>query len=291
MKEEAEPRRHTHRGAETRLINAFWTYFPEKVESRRVDMHYAVELGIVCEGAMERRHGSLGLLCRPGEVWLHSLWEMHNYRIVEAPCRVTGVVVRPEVLADFAAAAGEAVDWFLPFTVPPRERPQVAEARRGQVLAVASHLEEAIAARGPCTGAWLHVLFFETLLLLYADWRPPARPGRFLFGEYRRLGPSLELVLRTRLFVSEQAAAGACGMTRNTFNSTFRRVLGISFAKFALRHRLKGAAQELSDGGIPPKETARAWGFTDLSHFHRRFRQYYGCTPGEYRARTRESGR
>ncbi|HEY0909211.1 MAG TPA: AraC family transcriptional regulator, partial [Bradyrhizobium sp.] len=27
------------------------------------------------------------------------------------------------------------------------------------------------------------------------------------------------------------------------------------------------------------------WGFSDLSHFTRRFKQRFGCTPGEWRHR------
>jgi AraC-like DNA-binding protein len=31
------------------------------------------------------------------------------------------------------------------------------------------------------------------------------------------------------------------------------------------------------------------WGFSDLSHFGRRFRAAYGMTPGEYRRHARET--
>jgi AraC family transcriptional regulator len=61
--------------------------------------------------------------------------------------------------------------------------------------------------------------------------------------------------------------------------------MGITFARFALRSRLAGAAQELVSGDDALKNLAGRWGFTDASHFHHAFARHYGCTPGEYRAR------
>jgi AraC-like DNA-binding protein len=59
--------------------------------------------------------------------------------------------------------------------------------------------------------------------------------------------------------------------------------MGIGFSQFALHHRLGCAAAELLESGKPVKAVAAEWGFTDTSHFYRRFGETYGCTPVDYR--------
>lgn len=63
---------------------------------------------------------------------------------------------------------------------------------------------------------------------------------------------------------------------------------GSSFTEYVMAHRLDGAARDLAD----PAMTDRAigaiafdWGFSDLSHFTRRFKQRFGCRPRDRRAR------
>lgn len=55
-----------------------------------------------------------------------------------------------------------------------------------------------------------------------------------------------------------------------------------------IARRLHGARAELATPAgrrRPIAAIARAWGFTNTAHFHRRFRQAYGVTPGEWRRR------
>ncbi|MEY9181107.1 helix-turn-helix domain-containing protein [Bradyrhizobium sp. RP6] len=63
---------------------------------------------------------------------------------------------------------------------------------------------------------------------------------------------------------------------------------GSSFTDYVIDHRLDGAARDLRN----PAMAARAigaiafdWGFSDLSHFTRRFKQRFGCRPSDWRAR------
>ncbi|MHA6781206.1 helix-turn-helix domain-containing protein [Pseudonocardia saturnea] len=53
-----------------------------------------------------------------------------------------------------------------------------------------------------------------------------------------------------------------------------------------IARRLQGARTELATPAgrrRPIAAIARAWGFSNTAHFHRRFRQAYGVTPGEWR--------
>jgi AraC-like DNA-binding protein len=69
---------------------------------------------------------------------------------------------------------------------------------------------------------------------------------------------------------------------------------GTSVERYVLSRRLERCRQALEDPGQARRmigEIAFAWGFSDLSHFGRRFRAAYGMTPGEYRRRAQETGK
>jgi AraC family transcriptional regulator, positive regulator of tynA and feaB len=67
---------------------------------------------------------------------------------------------------------------------------------------------------------------------------------------------------------------------------------GSSIERYVQHRRLERCRRALED----PKQAHRligeiafAWGFSDLSHFTRRFRSEYGCTPGDWRRRVLEA--
>src|SRR5262249_37923502 len=100
---------------------------------------------------------------------------------------------------------------------------------------------------------------------------------------YARINKAVELVFRTRRFLTAGEAARACALGRKAFSALFEKVMGVSFAKFSLRHRLQGAATRLLETSDPVKAVAADWGFTDASHLHTAFRAAYGCSPAQYR--------
>jgi AraC-like DNA-binding protein len=68
---------------------------------------------------------------------------------------------------------------------------------------------------------------------------------------------------------------------------------GMSVERYILHRRLERCRQALEDPAQAHRmigEIAFAWGFSDLSHFGRRFRASYGMTPGDYRRRAWEQG-
>ncbi|WP_440636667.1 helix-turn-helix domain-containing protein [Bradyrhizobium sp. PUT101] len=63
---------------------------------------------------------------------------------------------------------------------------------------------------------------------------------------------------------------------------------GSSFTDYVIDHRLDGAARDLRDPATAHRAIgaiAFDWGFSDLSHFTRRFKQRFGCRPRDWRAR------
>jgi AraC-like DNA-binding protein len=63
---------------------------------------------------------------------------------------------------------------------------------------------------------------------------------------------------------------------------------GLSLEQWLIEQRLEGARSELARAGSRQRTiaaVARRWCFPDASHFTRRFREAYGLTPSEWRAR------
>jgi hypothetical protein len=42
------------------------------------DMHWELELGVVCSGAMRRDYENYSCVMNPGDVWLCGMWEPHR---------------------------------------------------------------------------------------------------------------------------------------------------------------------------------------------------------------------
>jgi AraC family transcriptional activator of tynA and feaB len=80
--------------------------------------------------------------------------------------------------------------------------------------------------------------------------------------------------------------ATAAGMSVRYANDLLSKE-GMSLGRFIVQRRLERCRSALAD----PQQTHRtiseivyAWGFSDLSHFNRRFKAAYGCSPSDYRS-------
>jgi AraC-like DNA-binding protein len=246
------------------------------------DMHYEVEIGIVRSGGMVRHYLDFDSELGPGDVWLCGMWEPHGFHIRECPCEVAVMVASPEYLGSLGPPT---VDWLAPFTAEPHSRPTVGEDTRAYILGAGARIRRLEDSAGPSRDAWLQLLFPELLLRITEDWSRPTGLPKSQPHIHSRLRPALQLVFGEQRLVTESEAAGACGMSRNIFCNHFRTFTGISFSRFALRHRLRSAAGLIATSDMPLKAIAADWGFTDVSHLHRVFEKHYGCSPAQYRKR------
>lgn len=81
--------------------------------------------------------------------------------------------------------------------------------------------------------------------------------------------------------------AGAVGISERYVHKLLARS-GSSFTDYIIDRRLDGAARDLADPAMADRAIgaiAFDWGFSDLSHFTRRFKQRFGCRPRDWRAR------
>lgn len=246
------------------------------------DMHYALELGIMLRGGSRRFYQDRTLDLKPGQVWLCGMWEPHGFSVREAPCEVVVLVIWPELLAQMSFSEAPRFRWIAPFIAPPGKRPQVSRSRQGQVIALGRRLVPLLAHTDARSKLQIRLILMEILLILTEYWKYPASRTLNTADAYRRINRAIEMTFAGREFLPVERVAQLCGMSRNPFSRLFHDVMGIHFPDFALRYRLSQAAEQIARTGEPLKSAARAWGFTDHSHFHRVFVRLYGCSPRVY---------
>lgn len=255
-----------------------------EVATDMFDMHYELELGIVMAGRILRQYlmGEVSFGC--GEAWLHPALEPHGCIITEVPCDLLVFIIQPEFL-ELSARRGH--NWMDPFLLSPLERPRGDERARSELLRLARRLTGMAEAKNVELEKWSEVMLLEAILLLEesrgeasCSETPGSGTSSYVTSEIQ---PALSLVYESREHVDVEQAANACNMNRRTFNDRFAGLMGMSFAKFALNHRLNGAATQLRATSDPVKSVASDWGFRDISHLTKLFTARYRVTPGEYR--------
>ncbi|WP_431015108.1 helix-turn-helix domain-containing protein [Bradyrhizobium pachyrhizi] len=119
-----------------------------------------------------------------------------------------------------------------------------------------------------------------------------SRSGRAGVAESASLADATWLVLRRAVDrrlrepgLGVAAIAAAVGISERYVHKLFERA-GTTFASHVMDRRLDGAARDLRDPALAGRaigDIAFDWGFSDLSHFTRRFRHRFGCTPRDWR--------
>jgi AraC-like DNA-binding protein len=253
----------------------------ETTSREQFDMHYALELGIVLSGCMERQYHQHRRVLDAGQVWLCGAWEPHGWRVMQGPCRAVVVSIFPPALASAGIAELASFDWQAPFLLPAAARPEVPGESRAAVLELGQELCESVDLPTPQRLLQQRMLVYQLLLELPSTARAADAP--LPHDTWTRINRAVELVLRERRYVSSSEAARECALSHKALNLLFGRAVGVSFSKFALRYRLQGAASRLLESRDPVKAIAHDWGFVDASHFHACFRASYGCSPARYR--------
>lgn len=256
--------------------------YPEPLDA---DMHEAFEIGIVLSGQEDRHFENLVIRLQRGDVWLSPAWEPHGRRTTAPTTRELVLQFLPEFLGE------EMLDgrsWLTLFATSPRDRPRVntAEQRR-RVLSLAEDIGRELQqqARG-----WLTEIRLSTLQLLSTisrGWGPreSAHDGRGVRrSDLARVLPALRAIhSHPERRVNLSDAAAACALSVSHFSFVFRRTMGLSFARFALRARLAYAAQVLATTESSVEVIAERFGFVDGSHFALAFARHYRVSPTQYR--------
>lgn len=256
--------------------------FFENKDTCWFDMHFAFELGILAKGCMVREYEGFEMEVNAGQVWMTGIWEPHGFHLLETPCETLVFIVSPAFLAGRNCPGFNCTEIF---SRPPWNRPRLSQESAKEILCIVERLRRIQALDNPIKQQWLQVLFFETLLHLYESAPPRKTAAGTEVYPYQRLEPVIQHVFNSSQYIPVEQAADICGMSPAVFSSLFMKTMGLSFAKFAPRFRLRSAAHMLLTTDAPIKAIASDWGFTDSSHFIRLFSENYKMSPNDYRVR------
>jgi AraC family transcriptional regulator len=84
---------------------------------------------------------------------------------------------------------------------------------------------------------------------------------------------------------SVRDVARSVNLSPRRLGQLFKVEIGVSPMQFLRNVRMRRAQVLLQSSFLSIKEVTFQSGFTDVSHFVRDFKQYYGVTPSEFRAR------
>lgn len=253
--------------------------FPAKINAR-FDMHYGLELGVMLTGNMRRYWQGHAVTVGPGDMWFCGMWEPHGWEVNRTPSRALVLIIEPSFLLRAGREISDQINWLAPFRAAPGDRPRLPRCRRVQAAQLARALFKPADAGRPVEGnAHCRLKLLELILMIPPG---PVRPEYHADEMLARVDLAVKLVFDARKYISTQAAARHCAMSRNAFTQLFKNVMGLSFAEFALRYRVSSAARNMVAQAPGIKHIAADWGFADPSHFYRCFRKYHHCSPTEW---------
>jgi AraC-like DNA-binding protein len=251
------------------------------------DMHYEIELGIVCTGNMIRKHGNWKHLFSAGDIWCNSIWEPHGTEIVDAPVELLMFHIYPPMLAQLHFPELNQINWMNLFTKPIEKRVNSLTKNPELPLKVARNAMDLIKKQQKTESVFYNLkvrqMMMEILIAMAEENVSEINFKYTNYSDYQTINKAIDLVFNSHTLVTFAEAVKVSGINRTHFARNFKNFMGMSFAKFALRYRLGGAAEDLLYSTLTIKEIAGKWDFTDSSHFHRHFTQNYNTTPDLYR--------
>lgn len=260
--------------------------------TQRLTWHQRLELLVPLDGPLCERMGEQVVELQPGDVLVVDHLKPHQ--VVDAPgldTRALVITFLPECVFTPGAPPTDYA-FLLPFHRKAEGVPRVLKA-------TSPRAEEAHAAIGQlCSGyfdrhgchreagckAWLLVL----LNVLIQEFRGVEidRAGVLKRQEQEtRLKPIFDHVREHYADrISLRAAATMCGMAPGTFGRLFKEASGMTLGSYLNHVRMTHALELLEETRESIAEIALRLGFSDQSHFDRRFRRAFGRTPSQHRA-------
>lgn len=267
--------------------------FREHAVTRRLTWHERLELLMPLDGPMRERMGDLVVDLQPGDILVVDHLKPHQ--VEDTPGLDTrALVISFMAECVFSPGCPPADSAFLlPFFRKVEGRPQVLRAGSPRAAEAHDALRELVTCRFSARGshhreagckAWLLVL----LHVLIGEFRESARDRVNLLRRQARIQRLKPFFDHVRVHYAERislgAAASLCGMSPAAFARTFREASGMTLRRYLGRVRLTHAVELLEESVDSIAEIASRLGFSDQSHFDRRFREAFGRTPSQHRA-------
>jgi AraC-like DNA-binding protein len=138
----------------------------------------------------------------------------------------------------------------------------------------------ATASRNP--DAYLHVRpRIQSLGSVRPVTSTPRARGGLSPSVFRRVCQHIDADLQSDIDV--RTLSDIAGLSIWHFGRAFKQSLGATPHRYLMHRRLEKARHLVADTNLPLAEIAIGAGFSDQSHFGRRFTQYFGLSPGAFR--------
>ena len=261
-----------------------------------VTWHEQLELFCLIDGRVDVQMGDQLVQLAPGDLLVVDNLKLHH--VVDRPdldARVVVVSFLPELVYSLGSLSHDFA-FLLPFYAQLENQPHVLRrfepASQAAVEALAGLLREffqppaAAYREAACKARLLSLLM--VLLRRFQDsgvlrWEFERR--RQLSERFSKLLEHIQRPGAAKLSLTE--AARMCGMSPAQFTRSFKQVAGMSYLAYCTHVRLAEAARLLRLGRSTIGEIADVTGFSDQSHFDRRFKRAFGQTPREFQQRWR----
>lgn len=256
-------------------------------EDFRGDSHYALQICIVLHGAAELVFEDFSAIYRSGELWWNMCWEPHAYRFVGHRTFVVAVNLDVEQLG--ACSPFRGCNWLTPFVAESNARycPSTAEEREyaREIGRTLFHLNRKRESNWRIR-SWLmiHELLLTAIRHMEKDKKKHGfQESRESMNSFTRIRYALNQVWSSETRPpSLSEAARMCSLSPSRFSDLFRKTMGVSYGKFAIRVRMSNAAKDLLSGRFALEEIAQKWGFFDSAHFCHSFKKFYRVSPSQF---------
>jgi len=260
--------------------------------TERLTWHQRLELLIPLDGLLCERMGEQVVELQAGDLLVVDHLKPHQ--VVDRPGLNTRAVVISFLPECIFTPGSTPTDYafLIPFHRKVEGKPHVLRAGSPQAAVVheatarlvACHFDKRDFHRDAGCKAWLLVLLhglireFQSSALERGDvLRRQAQAARLqpLFDHVRAHYTNR---------VSVQTAARMCSLSRTQFGRVFKQVSSMTLSGYLNQVRMTHAVELLEETRDSIAEIALRLGFSDQSHFDRRFRRTFGRTPSQHRA-------
>jgi len=267
--------------------------YTSRRHTRGQTWHERLELFTPLDGPAHFQMGDRFIRLERGEMLVVDNLKLHH--VVDFPGFDTRVVVI-SFLPDFVYNLGSPsfdYTFLLPFYSKVAGKPHIlrpgdraaapAFAAMARLLACFFDEKERYFVQGGCKAFLLELLFhmaryFRSSELL--KWEFVRQQQRSL--QLKKLFDYLRDNYSEKLTVSQ--AATLSGMSKTKFMKTFKKVSGTTLVAYLNHLRVASAARLLRETDQPIAEIASQVGFSDQSHFDKRFKRSMGTSPRDFRA-------
>jgi len=262
--------------------------------TQRLTWHQRLELLVPLDGPLCERMGEQVVELQAGDVLVVDHLKPHQ--VVDRPGLNTRAVVISFLPECVFTPGSTPTDYafLIPFHRKVEGKPHVLRAgtpradgiHEAMTKLVACYFDENDFHREAGCKAWLLVL----LHALIQEFRDSAMERVALVRRQEQAARLEPLLAHVREHYAErvslETAARMCGLNRSQFSRVFKQISGLTLGRYLNQVRMTHAVELLEESRDSIAEIALRLGFSDQSHFDRRFRRTFERTPSQHRARS-----